>query len=236
VSPRLNPVTARAAMTAEATADPNAPRLLDLFCGAGGASQGYVRAGFRVTGVDLVPQPYYPHDFRQADAMDLEPDYLASFDAIHASPPCQRYSGTRNLHGDTDHPDLIGPVRAMLQASGRPWVLENVEGAPLRADFILCGSMFGLRIAKHRIFELGFPAFVLVPACAHEGVYDPWHGLGRRASIMREAQGTPWIPMAGGAKRKRGETGDLYNAIPPPFTEFLGRRLLDHMEASHAPS
>jgi hypothetical protein len=92
--------------------------------------------------------------------------------------------------------------------------------------------MFGLEIAKHRVFELGFPAFALVAPCNHVGLYDPWHGRGRTAARFRAAQGTPWIPIGGGAKRKRGETGDLFNAIPPAYTEFLGGLLLEHLGAT----
>jgi DNA (cytosine-5)-methyltransferase 1 len=212
------------------------PRILDLFCGAGGAGAGYARAGFEVVGVDIVPQPHYPFEIVVADALELTADDLAAFDAVHASPPCPAYSLLQNIHGNAeDHPDLIGPVRRMLEACGRPWILENVEGAPLRADFILCGTMFGLEIAKHRVFELGFPAFALMPPCEHIGLYDPWHGRGRTAARFRQVQETPWIPIGGGAKRKRGETGDLFNAIPPAYTEFLGRLLLEHLAGAARP-
>lgn len=208
------------------------PRLLDMFCAAGGAGMGYYHAGFDVVGVDINPQPHYPFEFIQADCMGLGHAFLGSFDAIHASPPCQRYSGAAKLHSNSEsHPDLINPTRAMLVASGAPHVIENVEGAPIRSDIMLCGTMLGLRIVKHRHFECSFPVFALVPECDHSDVYDPWHGKGRTAAEFRQAQGTPWIPMAGGASRKQGRTGDLFNAIPPAYTRFIGRQLREHIEA-----
>lgn len=210
------------------------PRLLDLFCCAGGAGMGYARAGFDVIGVDINPQPHYPFQFVQADALSIE--CFAGIDAIHASPPCQAYTrkaanwGRERKHF-TEHPDLLGPTRDMLQAAGVPYVIENVMGAPMRCDVMLCGTMFGLRIIKHRQFECSFPVGGLLPDCDHRDVYNPWAGKGRSAKEHREAQGTPWIPQCGGASRKAGYTGDLNNAIPPAFTEWLGRELLAHIEA-----
>ena len=132
-------------------------RLLDLFCGAGGAAMGYHRAGFEVVGVDIKPQPHYPFEFHQADALTYP---LDGFDVIHASPPCQRWSMySRNLGTWESFPDLITPLRPLLRASGRPYVSENVEGAPL-TGIRLCGSAFGLPVLddrtylrRHRIFE-----------------------------------------------------------------------------------
>jgi DNA (cytosine-5)-methyltransferase 1 len=210
------------------------PRLLDLFCGAGGAAMGYWRAGFDVVGVDMNPQPHYPFEFIQADALELGPDFIARFNALHASPPCQKYTrkaahwGRERKHF-IDHPDLIDPTRDLLKKSGLPYVLENVIGAPMRADAVLCGTMFGLRIIKHRQFECNFPLPCILPPCDHRDVYNPWSGKGRSANEHREAQGTPWIPQCGGASRKAGVTGDLNNAIPPAYTEWLGRHLLSHM-------
>ena len=112
-------------------------RLLDLFCGAGGAAMGYHRAGFEVVGIDIAPQPNYPFEFVQADAMEFP---LDGFDAIHASPPCQAYTALAT----GKHPRLIEPMRERLASSGVPWVIENVVGAPLRQPVLLCGSMFGL--------------------------------------------------------------------------------------------
>ena len=120
----------------------NRPRLLDLFSGAGGAAVGYHRAGFDVVGVDIEPQPHYPFEFHQADAMTFP---SSGFDAIHASPPCQAFSIAAKYKGTAGrHKDLLTPTRTRLQAAGLPWVIENVPGAPMRADYLLCGCMFGL--------------------------------------------------------------------------------------------
>ena len=135
------------------------PRLLDLFCCAGGAGAGYSRAGFEVVGIDIKPQPRYPLPFIQADALALDPKFVALFDAVHASPPCQSYSdlAKRNRNADA-WPRLLDPVRDMLIRSGLPYIIENVEGAPLRDPVMLCGTMFkGLRVIRHRLFETNFP-------------------------------------------------------------------------------
>jgi len=134
------------------------PRLLDLFCCAGGCGVGYARAGFDVVGVDIDPQPRYPLPFIRADALELDSEFIATFDAIHASPPCQSYSDlakrNRNAH---EWPRLIEPVREMLIKSGLPYIIENVEGAPLINPVVLCGTMFkGLRVIRHRLFEANF--------------------------------------------------------------------------------
>jgi len=134
------------------------PRLLDLFCCAGGAGVGYSRAGFEVVGVDNKPQSNYPLPFIQADALKLDPEFIASFDAIHASPPCQSYSDLAKRNGNAhEWPRLIEPVREILIASGLPYVIENVDGAPLLNPMVLCGTMFkGLRVLRHRLFETNF--------------------------------------------------------------------------------
>lgn len=190
-------------------------RCLDLFCGAGGAAMGLHRAGFEVVGVD---------EFRQGDAMEAD---LTGFDMVWASPPCQAYTEMQRMHkNQSAHRDLVGPMREKLEAWGGIWIMENVAGAPLRSHVMLCGSMFGLRIIKHRYFEANFQLPLLMPPCDHRDMYDPWHGKGRTATAMREAQGTPWIPCSGGASRKRGASGDLNNAIPPAYSDFLGRYAL----------
>jgi DNA (cytosine-5)-methyltransferase 1 len=212
------------------------PKLLDLFCGGGGAAMGYSRAGFDVVGVDINPQGNYPFPFIQSDCTKLDLKFLRLFDAIHASPPCQAYTrkaadwGRKRNHW-LEHPDLVEPTCKLLDASGLPYVIENVVGAPIRADIELCGTMFGLRIIKHRIFELSFPTAYLLPPCDHSDVYNPWQGKGRSADKLRAAQGIDWLPISGGASRKNGYTGDLFNAIPPAYTEFVGRLLMDHVQA-----
>lgn len=138
------------------------PRLLDLYCGAGGCSAGYHRAGFDVTGVDLRPMSRYPFPFIQADALEYLREHGNSFDAIHASPPCQRYTVARTIHQSGErHPDLVAPTRELLLASGKPWIMENVVGAPMGCSVVLCGLMFGLRVLRHRLFEASF--VLLVP-------------------------------------------------------------------------
>ena len=207
-------------------------RLLDLFCGAGGAAVGYNRAGFDdIVGVDIEPQPNYPFRFIQADALtyrDALP-WVRRFDLVHASPPCQRFSVATTV---TDrHPDLIEPTRAMLQAAGIPFVVENVAQAPLRRDLILCGSMFGLDVQRHRAFELsGFP-LVLVPSHNHKAWPDgrPWtvtgHGGGSERPHSKnyqslehgqELMGMPW------AKTRH----EIVEAIPPVYTEFIGEQFM----------
>jgi hypothetical protein len=189
------------------------PRLLDLFCGGGGAAMGYHRAGFDVVGVDHRPQPYFPFPFHEADALDFP---LDGFDAIHASPPCQAYSRATAWRGQrSNHPDLLAPVLARLQASGLPWVLENVPDAPVVPHFVLCGSQFGLRVRRHRYFLTSWNGFGLLPPCDHRALLAFMH-KGERA--YGDAMGCTWMPTA--AHR---------NAIPPAYTEWIGRQLLAHL-------
>ncbi len=143
-------------------------RILGLFCGAGGAAMGLHRAGFEVVGVDIKPQKNYPFEFHQADAMTYP---LGDFDAYWASPPCQGYGIMRHLPWlkDKEYPMLIGGVREMLMATGKPYIIENVKGAPLDGNY-LCGLMFGLRVFRHRVFETSF--FWLAPGHpGHHGLY-----------------------------------------------------------------
>ena len=208
------------------------PRLLDLFCGAGGAAVGYHHAGFDVVGVDSAPQPRFPFDFIQADAMSLDADFLASFDVIHASPPCQAYSDLAARNGNADDwPRLIEPVRAMLVATGKPYIIENVEGAPLRNYIVLCGTMFpGLRVIRHRLFETNF--IIPVPPHGrhplvhthdkrkrHYGKTNEWRdfvtvtgGGNSTVAAARDAMGIDWM-----TKREINE------AIPPAYAEYVGK-------------
>jgi len=222
-------------------------RLLDLFCAGGGAGMGYHRAGFDVVGVDINPQPHYPFAFIQGDALDIlrrmlnGEKFLASdgreygiddFDAIHASPPCQGYSAMLNIHKNRDaHPDLIAQTRDALNAIGKPYIIENVEGAPLRIDLMLCGTMFGMKIIRHRIFESNVLMPAMTMACNHSDVYDPWHGKNRTADKFREAIGIDWLPLAGG----KNKAGSIDLAIPPAYTEFIGKRLMEYLDATPPP-
>jgi DNA (cytosine-5)-methyltransferase 1 len=199
-------------------------KLLDLFCGAGGAAMGYHQAGFdEIVGVDNRPQKRYPFEFVQADALEYLAEHGSEFDLIHASPPCQAFSRMQHITKNRgNHPDLIEPTRQLLNRANRPYVIENVAGSPLYAQLMLCGSMFGLRIVRHRYFEISEAPLFLIPPCNHSNVYDPWHGPGRTANKFRAALGIDWMPAGGGSKK----SGTLDNAIPPAYTKFIGHRIL----------
>jgi DNA (cytosine-5)-methyltransferase 1 len=199
-----------------------------LFCGAGGAAKGLQQAGFHVTGVDIKPQPRYCGDaFVQADAMTFP---LDGYDLIWASPPCQAYV-QRNKNLDTRHPRLIEPIRERLAATGTPYIIENVEGAPLIAPTLLCGTMFGLRVRRHRLFETPFMTILTSP-CHHwgtvaagdfAGVYafggkGHRHGKGQRDP--RAAHGPDWADAMGIDWMSRAE---ITQAIPPAYSAYLGR-------------
>jgi DNA (cytosine-5)-methyltransferase 1 len=216
------------------------PRLLDLYSGGGGAGVGYARAGFEVVGVDVQAQGNYPFEFHRRDALDVLREVRAGlitrFDVIHASPPCQAYTrkaadwGRKRNHW-IEHPDLVGPTRKLLDEIGLPYVIENVPGAPLNAQLMLCGTMFGLAIRKHRLFESNVALPLPPAACTdHSECYNPWQGKGRSAAKLRAAMGIDWLPISGGASRKAGYTGDLFNAIPPAYTEHIGRGLIASIE------
>ena len=209
-------------------------RLLDLFCGAGGAGMGYHRAGFEVVGVDNRPQPRYPFEFHQADALEFCRQHGHEFDAIHASPPCQAYSGLRGLGKQSHRPQvrLIGPMRDALRAAGRPFVIENVVGAPLESPVVLCGQFFGLEVRRHRLFECSFRvdqpdcrAFHKPRPMAVYGDHPERHtykpgsgGYINRAHTLADGQrgmGIDWMDWR-----------ELTQAIPPAYTEFIGKQLI----------
>ena len=214
------------------------PRLLDLFCGAGGAAMGYHRAGFEVVGVDIKPQPNYPFTFVQADALLVEP--WDDFDAIHASPPCQAHvkgmaAANRSLGRDYAHVDLVGATRELLRSSGLPYVIENVIGAPLENPVKLCGSSFNLAVRRHRLFECSFP--LLVPPCDHSrqngDYWTSWrpNGETRRAKVVQvygqAAERDKWGPAMGIDWMTPDE---LAEAIPPAYTEHIGQWLMREVE------
>jgi DNA (cytosine-5)-methyltransferase 1 len=219
------------------------PRLLDLFCGAGGAAVGYARAGFDVVGVDIKPQPNYPFEFVQDDALDYFEKYTRGrwWAAVHASPPCQRFSdlAKRNGNGHT-WPDLIAPTRALLRRCGLPYVIENVEGAPLLDPVVLCGTQFpGLRVIRHRLFETSFPALA-PPHGRHPLVFT--HDK-RKAHYGKLDQDTSFVQVTGGGNatvaNKRAAMGidwmsggELNEAIPPAYTEYIGAQLFCQVVAA----
>lgn len=221
------------------------PRLLDLFCGAGGCSVGYHQAGFDVVGVDIVNQPRYPFEFHQADALTYP---LDGFDVIHASPPCQRFSEATPMQHRGDHADLIAPTRERLLQTARPFIIENVENArqELRSPVLLCGSMLGLPIWRHRYFEISPCIGILTPPCNHKRHPITVHS----GSHTRKT----WIPVlcTGGGDGKRAQRklhrprervgvvrwameidwmvqSELTQAIPPAYTEFIGKQLIQHL-------
>lgn len=222
-------------------------RLLDLFCGAGGAAVGYARAGFEVVGVDIDPQPRYPFEIVRADAISYAARHAHRFDAVHASPPCQAYSVTRKAwNGRGDHPDLVAIVRNLLRQqledSGVPYVIENVIGAPLHDAVKLCGSMFDLAVERHRLFECSFP--VTAPPCDHRrqrelwpggfpvlrsgrskparvvGVFGTGGGSAKDLTLWKWAMGIDWMQTK----------HELAESIPPAYTEFIGRQLAAHLQ------
>lgn len=221
-------------------------RLLDLFCGAGGASVGYERAGFEVVGVDVVPQPNYPCEFIEADALvALDKGWWRGFDAIHASPPCQTHvaglAAVNALLGrEMRHPALIEPTRERLIATGLPYIIENVEGAPLVDPVRLCGTSFGLPLRRHRLFESPVP--MLVPPCAHARDAKPRFWTSWRPNGERRRATTVQVYGNGGETHEWGpamgidwmDWRELAEAIPPDFTELLGRQLIEAIGAKAA--
>lgn len=233
MNPALPVANLRPAEPSRAT---NKPRLLDLFCGAGGAAMGYHRAGFEVIGVDIAPQDNYPFEFLMTSASSHAVELLLGWaDAVHASPPCQGYS--TQTADQSRHHRLIAEVRQLLIRSGLPYVIENVEGArrhminPVR----LCGSSFGLDVRRHRYFETNWE--LAAPPCAHTWQTPRFRSLdmsmvrkGRLASVVGvhghinypgefelrcKAMGIDWMTNA-----------ELVEAIPPAYTRHIGRSLL----------
>lgn len=206
------------------------PRALDLFCCAGGAGMGLHRAGFDVVGVDIVRQKDYPFEFHQADALEYP---VAGFDFIWASPPCQEFSKTRAIHGNA-HPNLIPQSRAKLIASGVPYAIENVPGAPLLHPVMLCGTMFGLKVIRHRHFECSFP--MLTPQCGRHGSTNSHRGYSTGAEFVTVA-GNNYIRTEGAAAMGIDWISDrkrLSQAIPPAYSEFIGRAALAHIASVRA--
>lgn len=210
------------------------PLLLDLFCCQGGAAKGYHDAGFDVVGVDIEEQPRYPYEFVRADALAFVRVGNAGWrevSAIHASPPCQAFTKARKLQGN-DHPDLLDATRELLEATGLPYVIENVKGAPLRDPVVLEGQMFpGLNVHRPRLFETNWPLTVpaLIPPPPRQAKMGrpPVEGeamqvVGHFSDVpaARKAMGIDWMNQYG-----------LAQAIPPAYTEFIGSQLMQHLQA-----
>ncbi len=214
------------------------PRLLDLFCGAGGATKGYQRAGFYVIGVDNKPQPHYCGDeFYLADALDFP---LEGYDAYHASPPCQLWS-TATAIGGYKHENLLTPIRERLVAATKHYVIENVKGAPLRNAFMLCGTMFGLKVKRHRYFECSFDIYFAPATCGCKGkagftnANRAFSSFANKANLISVAghnfsvtdamiaMNIDWMKQEG-----------LSQAIPPAYTEYIGKYLLELITHNNA--
>jgi DNA (cytosine-5)-methyltransferase 1 len=215
--------------------------LLDLFCGAGGASMGYYRAGFDVVGVDIVPQPNYPFEFIQADAIEYGLDHAFGFDAAHFSPPCQFATAYRRRKGvAVDAVNLIEPARGVAYLAGVPYVIENVEQArehlidPVR----FCGGStpWRLDVRRHRLFESNLS--LSAPPCDHSWQTPRFPCATNRTNLRRtveigvrrikldvqqRAMGIDWMTRE-----------ELSQAIPPAYTEHIGRQLIDALSRQEA--
>lgn len=211
-------------------------RILDTYCGGGGCSVGYDRAGFEVVGVDIEPQPRYPYEFYQADAVEFIPMHGHEFDVIHASPVCKGYSALKALWKERKYPDQISLIRAILQDTGKPYIIENVPGSPLRNYVILCGTMFGLRVMRHRWFECN-PSILMSPfTCNHWALASGNQAMKKGKRITPNLSDFDILTVTGhdfivadariamGIDWMIGK--ELSQAIPPAYTEWIGRQLL----------
>ena len=213
-------------------------KILDLFCGAGGASTGYYLAGIEhnltkveITGIDIKHGKRYPFHYLRWDVMKMSVEELQQYDFIHASPPCQTFSITKNLRNaqgkSTSKLDLLEPTRKLILESGKPYIIENVPGAPLHNPVQLCGSSFGLKVRRHRLFESNLP--LVGSVCNHKaqgrpvGIYgsmrDEIPKGGKTASTMEEANeamGIDWMIWT-----------ELVEAIPPAYTKYLGKQVME---------
>lgn len=228
------------------------PVILDLFCGAGGAAMGYHRAGFRVIGVDIESQPNYPFTFYRGDAIEVGEKLLREFPvaAIHASPPCQAHTtlgalarrpGAKRTHG---HVNMIPDTWHMASESGLPYVIENVPGAPLLWPITLCGSMFGLFVRRHRLFQIGRFPRITPPPCDHKGQAERSPGFpqkryhsGKPVQYIRSTVAVYGRGSGGGVgelatwRKAMGidwmNRYELTQSIPPAYTEYIGKKIME---------
>ncbi len=210
------------------------PRLLDLFCGAGGASMGYYKAGFEVEGVDIKPQPHYPFKFYQADALGFP---LEGYDAYSASPPCQEHSTASGKRRKNPIPywkkDCLAETRVILEVTDKPFVIENVVSAPMFNYIKLYGTMFGLKVVRERWFELhGFEILLLTPPIRYKApvqkmgystvVGGGCAGTNIKLETWQEAMGIDWMSKQ-----------ELTQAIPPAYTEYIGKYLVEAVKGNN---
>lgn len=214
-------------------------RCADLFCGAGGAAMGLSRAGFaHIEGWDILTGLHYPFERRIGDALEAD---LSRFDFVWASPPCQKHSGLAHRTGK-DYECYIDRTREKLEKWGGPYVIENVDGAPLKTPIMLCGSMFSLNVRRHRLFESNLPIFVNMQ-CRHDKFPAPIDvtGTGSRRKVPRtdgkggdsrkprnlaEAQSVMEMPWA---SRK-----EISQAIPPAYSEYIGRQIIRYLIGAYS--
>jgi len=215
----------------------NGLTVLDTYCCQGGAGMGYYLAGLNVVGVDIDPQPRYPFGFVQADAVQYIAEHGHEFDFIHASPPCQGYSDAQVLQG-RDHPMLIAPTRDALNATGRPWVIENVPGARghLLDPVLLCGLMFGHRTYRDRLFETG--GGLRLPQPNHPRHDAPITKMGRP---RREGEMAHYVGNFSGVQEARDDLGvpwmnrdGIRESIPPSYARWIGQHAAEHIAAARA--
>lgn len=222
------------------------PLLLDLFCGPGGAGKGYSQAGFEVVGVDISAQPRYPFEFYQEDALEFFEKHEHEFDVIHASPPCQRFSMASLVHRNNgkEYPDYLSPTREKFEQRGGIWIIENVQCAPMKPyTLMLCGLMFGLKVFRHRLFQISHLIFPPHHPSHKgkrigEGYFSIAGGAGRwknwgtvkrnvskgTAAEWRDAMGIDWMIRS-----------ELTQAIPPPYTEWIGKQILKEIYEGKTP-
>jgi len=210
-------------------------KAIDLFCGVGGVSVGLFNAGFDVVGVDVEPQPNYPFEFIQKSVFDLDESFFKDADLIHASPPCQGYIYANRKK--ENYLRLVEPVREILEKTGKPYIIENVEGAPLRKDLFLCGAMFGLRVLRHRIFEIKGFHIPQLKHVKHKGML----ATGEYIGVYGGSKGNPRTRKKYGNRnftfleQKQAmqifwsrKDQELFNAIPPKYYEYIGKNFISN--------